>query len=151
MPPSLRPLRLRPIRCPLPLLGVLLLALPAVLRPAAATAAPLPRTLGACSRTSVKEVLYRLSSPDENGVYIPVAGSGSAISYTNGGYQVSYDMVPAIHRSQEGDAVELCLEFIPDCREAPPGDGRGRIYRARNLRTGDTWSLPDSQHSCGGA
>ncbi|MFM7676433.1 MAG: hypothetical protein ACKO5F_12830 [Synechococcus sp.] len=141
-----------PLRLPLPLLLPLLTAaLPAGLLPPAATAAPLPRTLGACSRTSVKEVLYRLSSPDENGVYIPVAGSGSAISYTNGGYQVSYDMVPAIHRSQEGDAVELCLEFIPDCREAPPGDVRGRIYRARNLRTGESWSLPDSQHSCGGA
>ncbi len=115
------------------------------------SAAPLPRKIGACSRTTVNEILYRLGSTDANGVVIPIAGSGSAISYTNGGYQVSYDTVPAIHRSREGDPVELCLTFVPDCREAPRGDVRGRIYRARNLRTGGTWTLPDSQHSCGGA
>ncbi|WP_216901601.1 hypothetical protein [Synechococcus sp. CCY 9618] len=114
-------------------------------------AAPLPQKLDSCSRTRVKEISYRLGSTDENGVLIPMAGSGSAISYTNGGYQVSYDMEPAIHRSREGDPVELCLTFIPDCSEAHPGDVRGRQYRARNLRTGDSWTLPDSQHSCGGA
>jgi hypothetical protein len=118
---------------------------------AAATAAPLPRRLGDCRQTFIKEIHYRLSAADANGVQIPIAGSGSAVSYTNGGYQVSYDMVPAIHSSREGDPVELCLSFVPDCRRAPRGDVRGRLYRARNLRTGGTWTLPDSQHSCGGA
>jgi hypothetical protein len=84
-----------------------------------ASGAPLPRRIGACSRTTVKEILYRLGSTDANGVVIPVAGSGSAISYTNGGYQVSYDTVPAIHRSRAGDPVELCLTFVPDCRQPP--------------------------------
>ncbi|MBW4530713.1 MAG: hypothetical protein KME02_08515 [Aphanothece saxicola GSE-SYN-MK-01-06B] len=70
---------------------------------------------------------------------------------TNGGYQVSYDTVPAIHSSREGDPVELCLTFVPDGHGAPRGDVSGRVYRARNLRTGGTWTLPDSQHSCGGA
>ncbi len=134
---------------PLPL--SLLLALGLLLPAAPASAAPLPQRVGACSRTTVKEILYRLGSTDANGVVIPVAGSGSAISYTNGGYQVSYDTVPAIHRSRPGDPVELCLTFVPDCRQAPRGDVRGRLYKARNLRTGGTWTLPDSQHSCGGA
>jgi hypothetical protein len=116
-----------------------------------AAAAPLPRRLGDCRQTFIKEIHYRLSAADANGVQIPIAGSGSAVSYTNGGYQVSYDTVPAIHSSREGDAVELCLTFVPDCRGAPRGDVRGRVYRARNLRTGGTWTLPDSQHSCGGA
>ena len=133
-----------------PLLPGLLL-LPALAAPLTASAEPLPQKQGECSRTTVKEVLYRLSSMDENGVYIPAAGSGSAISYTNGGYQVSYDIEPAIHRSREDDPIELCLEMIPDCSEAPQGDVRGRIYGARNLRTNESWSLPDSQHSCGGA
>jgi hypothetical protein len=124
----------------------------AVLLPAVpATAAPLPRRLGECRPTFIREILYRLSAPDSNGVQIPIAGSGSAVSYTNGGYQVSYDTVPAIHASREGDPVELCLVFLPDCRGAPHGDGRGRLYRALNRRTGGTWTLPDSQHSCGGA
>ncbi len=85
------------------------------------------------------------------GLLLPIAGSGSAVSYSNGGYQVSYDTVPAIHRSRKGDPVELCLTFVPDSCEAPRGDVRGRFYLGRNLRTGGTWTLPDSQHSCGGA
>mgnify|MGYP006275046965 CR=1 FL=1 len=114
-------------------------------------AAPLPQVLGHCSRTTVSELLYRLGAPDANGVLIPAIGSGSAIAYSNGGYQVSYDFVPAIHRSRVGDPVELCLTFVPDCAGAPPGDRRGRVYAARNLRTGARWTLPDSQHGCGGA
>lgn len=116
-----------------------------------AAAAPLPRRIGECRPTFIREIHYRLSAADANGVQIPIAGSGSAVSFTNGGYQVSYDMVPAIHGSREGDPVELCLSVVPDCSRAPRGDGRGRIYRTRNLRTGGTWTLPDSQHSCGGA
>lgn len=129
--------------------GLLLASL--LLPIAPSSAEPLPRRLGECRRTFVKEILYRLGSTDAKGVVIPMEGSGSAISYTNGGYQVSYDTVPAIHRSRQGDPVELCITFIPDCREAPRGDVRGRMYRVRNLRDGDTWTLPDNQHSCGGA
>ncbi len=128
-----------------PLAAALLLPL------APSSAAPLPSRLGDCRPTFIREIHYRLSAADANGVQIPIAGSGSAVRYTNGGYQVSYETVPAIHRSREGDPVELCLTFLPDCREAPRGDVRGRVYRARNLRTGGTWTLPDSQHSCGGA
>ena len=76
-------------------------------------------------------------------------GTGSAISYENGVVQVSYDASPEIHRSQIGDAVEFCLVSVP--QNCPPGDDRGKIYRATNLRTGERWEAPDSQHSCGGA
>jgi hypothetical protein len=48
-----------------------------------------------------------------------------------------------------GDSVKLCLIFIPE--DCPPGDDRGRFYRATNLRNGESWELPDSQHMCGGA
>ena len=128
-------------------LGSALLLLPAL----PSMSAPLPRGKGQCSNTFVKEILYRLGATDSQGVLIPIEGSGSAVSYTNGGYQVSYDTVPAIHRSREGDPVQLCLTYIPDCSQAPKGDQRGRIYRARNLRTGESWILLDSQHRCGGA
>lgn len=114
-------------------------------------AAPLPQKIGTCTQSFVKEISYRLSAPDSNRVFIPVPGSGSAILFTNGGYQVSYDDVPAIHASRKGDPVRVCLTFIPDCSRAPAGDKRGRVYLTTNLRTGSSWELPDSQHGCGGA
>ena len=52
-------------------------------------------------------------------------------------------------RPAPGDKVLMCLVAIPhDC---PPGDDRGRVYTVTNMRTAATWTLPDSQHSCGGA
>jgi hypothetical protein len=114
-------------------------------------AAPLPQKIGSCSQSFVKEVSYRLSSSDSNGVLIPIPGSGSAISFTNGGYQVSYNNVPAIHTSRRDDPVRICLTYIPDCSHARAGDKRGRIYLTTNLRKGASWELPDSAHQCGGA
>ncbi len=105
-----------------------------------AGAAPLPTQVGACSITIVKQVESRLQG---------MPNSGSAISYENGGYQVSYDMISAIEASRPGDPVRLCLLSIP--QNCPPGDARGRIYRATNLRSKGTWKAPDAEHSCGGA
>jgi len=104
-----------------------------------AKADPLPTKIGACSTTTITDIGYRLDTPD----------SGSAIAYANGGGQVSYDTIPEIHRSRIGDKVKLCLISLPE--NCPPGDDRGKVYRATNLRTGDSWEAPDSQHSCGGA
>ena len=117
------------------ILAVLLLT--AVLRQARAE--ELPTEIGACSETTIEDIGYRLGDPD----------SGSAISYANGGVQVSYDTIPEIHRSRVGDPVRLCLVSIPE--DCPPGDERGKVYSATNLRTGESWEAPDSQHSCGGA
>lgn len=104
-----------------------------------ARAEELPTEIGACSETTIEDIGYRLGDPD----------SGSAISYANGGGQVSYDTIPEIHRSRVGDPVRLCLVSIPE--DCPPGDDRGKVYSATNFRTGDSWEAPDSQHSCGGA
>jgi hypothetical protein len=104
-----------------------------------ARAEELPTEIGACSETTIEDIGYRLGDPD----------SGSAISYANGGGQVSYDTIPEIHRSRVDDPVRLCLVSIPE--DCPPGDDRGKVYSATNLRTGDSWEAPDSQHSCGGA
>ena len=100
----------------------------------------LPQRVGECSDTTVQWIGTRLEG---------IPDSGSAIEYANGGTQVSYEMIPGIEQSQVGDSVRLCLESIPaDC---PPGDDRGRIYRAANLRTHQSWRAMDSEHSCGGA
>jgi hypothetical protein len=105
----------------------------------------LPTAVGACADVTVKQVSTRLEDPD--GTAVP--GSGSAIEYTNGGYQVSYDTIDGIEHSKPGDKVHLCLAEIP--QHCPPGDNRGRVYGATNLRTRETWTAPDAEHACGGA
>jgi hypothetical protein len=111
-----------------------------------AAAAGLPTKVGQCVDTTVKSVEERLEDGATNK---PVPGSGSAISFANGGYQVSYEQVPAVDSSRAGDPIRLCLAAIP--QGCPPGDNRGRDYKATNLRTHKSWRLPDSEHSCGGA
>lgn len=105
-----------------------------------ARAREVPPRAGACVRTTIKSIETRLQG---------VPGSGSAVNFGNGGYQVSYDTVRAIERSKAGDRVLMCLVSIP--RHCPKGDHRGRFYRTTNLRTHQTWKLPDSEHKCGGA
>ena len=123
----------------LSLVGAAIFTLSAFVLVPQVKADPLPTEIGACSETAIADIGYRLGDPD----------SGSAISYANGGVQVSYDTIPEIHRSRIGDAVRLCLISVPE--DCPPDDDRGKVYSATNLRTGESWEAPDSQHSCGGA
>jgi hypothetical protein len=109
-------------------------------------AADLPTKVGQCVDTTVKSVGNRL---EDGETHKPVLGSGSAIFYANGGYQVSYEQMPAVDSSNPGDPIRLCLVATP--RGCPPGDNRGREYIATNLRTHKSWRLPDSEHACGGA
>jgi hypothetical protein len=113
---------------------------------AAAAAEPLPARVGDCSTTTVKRVESRLMN-SESGQMTP--GSGSAIVFANGGYQVSYEQEAAVDRSRPGDPVRICLVSIP--KDCPPGDNRGRVYKTTNLRTHGSWTLPDAEHMCGGA
>jgi hypothetical protein len=111
----------------------------------ASTPAPQPRShhllrVGDCVDATVASVGSRLEG---------VANSGSAILYTNGLSQVSYDAVAGIDHAKAGDSVRLCLASAP--QNCPPGDERGKVYSATNQRTGETWSAPDSEHACGGA
>jgi hypothetical protein len=120
-------------------------ALLAVGTPVAYSAA-LPTVLGQCAPTTIKSVGNRL----EDGVTgRGVPGSGSAVSFANGGSQVSYDQVPAIDHSRPGDVVTLCLVVLP--QNCPKGDDRGKIYLGINARTNESWEASDSEHSCGGA
>ena len=101
---------------------------------------------GTCVSTRVKSVEHRLQF-GPNG--LSVSDLGSAVAFENGAYQVSYVELPALQRSRTGDPVMLCLIRIP--RGCPAGDVRGRIHKATNLRTLDSWTMPDSERSCGGA
>jgi uncharacterized protein len=95
---------------------------------------------GACEITRVDDVGPRLMGKPPQ---------GTSIGFANGVRQVSYDREAKILRTRIGDPVRVCLVHIP--QGCPPGDDRGRIYKATNLRTGGQWRLPDSSHSCGGA
>ena len=118
----------------------------------------LPKEVGQCSLTRVKKVETRLVDSVTNQ---PVLGSGSAIEFTNGVSQVSYQIpgvLPtgeslrqekALHRSRPGHLVRICLVAVPN--DCPPGDERGRMYWTKNLRTRSSWTLPNSEHMCGGA
>ncbi|MBX6747623.1 MAG: hypothetical protein IRY87_36795 [Acetobacteraceae bacterium] len=111
-----------------------------------AQAQDMPTQIGKCVETTIAHVGTRLL---DGRTGAPIPGSGSAVAFANHGAQVSYEEVPEITRSRAGDPVRLCLVSVP--RNCPPGDDRGRVYRTTNLRTHESWTLPDSQHSCGGA
>lgn len=113
--------------------------------PAANVVRPLPR-LGMCARSTIKEVTQRLG---DRRTHQAMPNSGSAMVLNNGVLGVSYDQVPALNESKAGDPVYTCLVKLP--RNCPPGDHRGKIYTTTNLRTENSWTLPDAEHSCGGA
>jgi hypothetical protein len=92
----------------------------------------MPSTVGTCVGTTIARLEQRL----QNGVDGPfIAGSGSAVAFANGGYQVSYEEVEAVSESRVGDPVLICLVRLP--QDCPPGDTRGHWYTTTNLRTDD--------------
>jgi hypothetical protein len=99
----------------------------------------LPTTIGNCANTTIESVENRIDGDSE---------SGSAVKFKNGGYQVGYDIDPAIQESINGDPVRMCLLSIEtNCQ---PEDA-GRSYRTTNLRTHKTWERGDSSHQCHGS
>jgi hypothetical protein len=104
-----------------------------------------------CEATSIKEITARLAEEiDGKIVYEDPKEVGSAVTYENGISGVSYEYIAALSRdSRVGDPIKLC--FISRYENCPLGDDRGKTYSAINLRTGGKWTLPDSEHRCGGA
>jgi hypothetical protein len=117
-------------------------------------AAPVKRSLmpvriGTCTFSTVKSISNRLVDGTTNR---PIRGSGSAVEIANGVYGVygvSYDQVAAVDQSRRGDRVMTCLVKVPT--GCPTGDNRGQLYTVTNLRTEESWTLPDASHMCGGA
>jgi hypothetical protein len=117
----------------------LTLAVPALAAPSY-TEGPVPKKVGQCVTTRISDLSSRLENmPD----------SGSAVSYANGIYQVSYETIPGLVTARVGDRVKLCLKSVPS--GCPKGDDRGKTYKATNLRTKRSWEAMDSEHMCGGA
>lgn len=105
-----------------------------------ALADAVPQRVGQCVDTAVKQVGFRLDGDPD---------SGDQLLYSNGEGQVSYKRIPGAGLSRPGDRVRMCLTSVP--KKCPKGDPRGRVYKVTNLRTGKSWSAPNSSHSCGGA
>ncbi len=103
--------------------------------------------VGTCHETTITGIGPRLdTTPGTNN---GPDSSGTSVDYADNSGGVSYDLEPEIVKSKVGDHVKVCVVELPT--ECPKGDNRGVVYSAVNERTGGTWKLPDSQHSCGGA
>ena len=109
-----------------------------------------PERVGTCSRTKIKDIGTRVR--DRQMVIPPKdfrEDEGTTIQYDNGGFQISYEFNADVAASRIGDQVIFCLVSIP--QNCPPGDDRGKIYSATNLRNQRSWIMTATQHSCGGA
>ncbi len=114
---------------------------------AQAQSSHMPRKIGQCAVTTIKEIGDRFG--DELPATEPKPATGTLVTFANGGLQVSYQWEGAVVRSRIGDKVRVCLIELPgDC---PPGDTRGKVYKTTNEHTRESWTLSDSQHMCGGA
>ena len=98
-----------------------------------------PVKIGDCVDTNIAEIGFRLKN---------TPGSGTAITYANGIYGNSWQNEQAISSSHVGDPVHLCLvEIEKNCLSGT----EGKTYSASNLKTGTSWTLPDSFRACDGA
>lgn len=108
----------------------------------------MPRGVGECAQAKIKQIGTRfgerLVKPKSDSM-----DAGTSVVLSNGVYGVSYSYVDAVAHSRVGDKVMTCLISLP--KDCPKGDERGKSYATTNLRTRESWTLPDSQHKCGGA
>jgi hypothetical protein len=79
----------------------------------------------------------------------PGTDAGTTVEYSMGLSLVDYGLVRPVARSRVGDRVRVCVHDLPE--NCPGDDLRGIGYQTRNLRTGESWIMSDSQHECRGA
>jgi hypothetical protein len=107
-----------------------------------------PAKVGVCAQSTIVRIGTRFSpklvKPKRDEM-----DEGASVEIRNGVYGVSYEYVAALGNSRIGDPVLTCLVSVP--KGCPKGDDRGKMYTTTNLRTQESWTLPDSQHMCGGA
>lgn len=101
-----------------------------------------PKNVGDCQASTITSITGRFGEPND-------FSSGMSITYDDVIYNVSYESEAPVTRSRVGDPVRVCLASIPT--NCPEGDYRGKMYKVTNLRTNESWELPDSEHGCGGA
>lgn len=104
---------------------------------------PVPTAIGQCVETAVAKVARRGYDAGDPAM----SNFGSAIQYKNGARQVSNTQIGGIDASMPGDKIQLCLMSRPN--DCPTGRNRAAVYHALNLRTGQDWDAPNSEHVCG--
>jgi hypothetical protein len=98
--------------------------------------------IGTCYPARITAIGGRFGGPpDRNG--------GTTVAFDIGLSLVDYGLVRPVARSRVGDRVRVCVHDLPE--DCPGNDLRGIGYRTRNLRTGESWIMGDSQHGCRGA
>ena len=105
---------------------------------------PLPTTVLSCGGGLITSIGGRLEDDRlfETGASVVLNNRGAGVAYQKD------PSIPAISKSRVGDHMLVCLVFVP--KDCPAGDLRGRVYTMTNLRTLESWTLPDSEHVCGG-
>lgn len=109
----------------------------------------LPQRIGECGITRITSISDRFGNVMKEAVERDDFDSGTALQFSNRGFQVSYSFNRPVAASVVGDMVLMCLVSIP--KDCPPNDDRGRVYSTTNFRTRGYWIMPDAQHMCGGA
>ena len=109
----------------------------------------LPAKVGECADTTITSITDRFGADLTPGHSKKGADTGTIVRFSNSGVQVSLAKERAVVRSQIFDKVNMCLVEIP--KDCPAGDIRGRVYKTTNLRTHETWSLPNDVKGCDGA
>ncbi|MBG1233598.1 lysozyme inhibitor LprI family protein [Aestuariivirga litoralis] len=108
--------------------------------------------IGDCVKSEIIELGPRLCTPDASGdcpENLPFDESGNTVTAKDHVYGVGYERDKNLEASRLGDPVQICLTSKP--KHCPKGDDRGYMWKWKNLRTGKSWELPDSEHQCGGA
>lgn len=100
---------------------------------------------GPCKRTVIAEIGPRLAG----GGGTPDLESGVTVRFRSGLVLVDYSRPKIVESQKPGDKVEVCLVEVPI--HCPPGDDRGKRYRVRDLRLGQSYTMSDAMHVCGGA
>lgn len=105
----------------------------------------MPGRVAECVKTRITAIETRFGDP----VARDNEDAGTHISYACRGGAVTYDREAWMYKLKPGDAVVVCLTFVPhDC---PVGDNRGYEFYVFHPATGASSTLPDTSHGCGGA
>jgi hypothetical protein len=107
----------------------------------------LPGQVGECADTTITSITDRFGADLTPAESKKGADKGTIVRFSNSGVQVSSEKERAIARSQIFDKVNMCLVAVP--KDCPAGDIRGRVYKTTNLRTGESWNLPNDVRGCG--
>ena len=98
-----------------------------------------------CSDTTVKQVSSRLVDPSTG----PMWESGASVSFANGVVLTAYNTPTVVRNERTGDKVQVCLVAVP--KVCPPGDDRGKEYSVYDYQQKASYTMANSEHTCGGA